>query len=116
MMIATPVTKEVADKVEDIVKETLAERFTDDEFIFDPIIVQPKIDHYGDEYIQILIIFDGDQELLDPGWTGSLVGRIIPKMEAEGIYVTNTPGKGFIEKSEWEELLATGLGSVYGPG
>lgn len=116
MMQATPITKEVKEKVTNIVKETLAGRFTDDEFIFGPIIVQPKIDHYGDEYIQIIIVFDGDQELLDPGWTLSLGRRIRPKMESEGIYVTNVLSKSFIEKSEWEELLITGLGSVYGPG
>lgn len=116
MMHATPITKEVAEKVADIVKQTLAERFTDDEFVFDPIIVQPKIDHYGDEYMRIIIVFDGDEESLDPDWTLGLIGRILPKMEAEGIHVTNVPGKGFVEKSEWEELKITGLGSVYGPG
>ena len=38
-----------------------------DEFVFDPIVVRPEIDHDGDEYLEIYVVFDRDQKNLDPG-------------------------------------------------
>ena len=103
---ATPVTDEVIEKVTAIVRETLDERFSRDEFTFDPILVKEDIDHYGDEFIDITIIYEGDRKYLDPSWTARLVGRILPKMESEGIYVTRWPHKRFISRRGWEELQA----------
>ena len=48
---------------------------------------------------RILIIFDGDQKQLDPGWTSGLIGRIEPKLIDAGI--EEFPSPSFIEKSEW---------------
>ena len=87
------------DHVADIVRRILAERFSD-EFVFDPIEVIPKVDHDGDEYLHIYIVFDGDQKLLDPGWTVGLGARIWPMLEELGF--PNPPSKSFVEKSEWE--------------
>ena len=87
-------------KVADIVRQDLAERFGD-EFVFDPIDVIPKVDHDGDEYLHIYIVFEGDQKLLDPGWTMGLGVRIWPMLEDLGF--PNPPSKSFIERSEWEE-------------
>ena len=42
------------DKIADIVREMLTERFHD-EFVFSPIIVEPRIDHDGDEYLHTYI-------------------------------------------------------------
>ena len=96
-MISTEVREEVAD----IVKHTLAERF-DDRIVFDPIKVIRRIDHDGDEYLHIYIVYDGDQELLDLGWTVGLVRRIRPKLIELG--VDSPPSKSFVEKSEWDEV------------
>ena len=101
---ATPVTEEVIGKVTEIVRETLDERFSRDEFVFDPILVKEDIDHYGDEFINIRIVYEGDRKFLDSRWTLGLVGRILPKMKAEGIHVANFPHKSFIPRHEWEEL------------
>ena len=79
----------------------LAKRFSPEEFTFDPIIVKPDLDEDGDEILWIQIIFDGDQNNLDPGWTTGIVGRIYPELEA--IPVTAYPMPTFIEKSEWED-------------
>ncbi len=97
-----PTTKqEVIDKVEELVRKDLEGRFQD-EFVFDPIIVNPELDHYGDEFLHIYIIFDGDQRKLDPKWTGRLEGRLLDHL-AEG-ELPHTPGHSFIEKSEWKEI------------
>ena len=108
MMQATPITKEVTDRVEDIVREMLTERFAPDGFVFDPIFVERKIDHYGDEYIDIRTVFDGDQKLLDPGWTVSLSGRIHTKLEDEGVNLLNTIGTRFVLKIEWDYVQKHG--------
>ena len=84
-----------------IVSEMLVQRFGD-EFVFDPIIVEPEIDRDGEEYLHITIVFDGDQKHLGPEWTAGLLGRIFPKLIELGI--DEFPSKSFVEKSEWEAL------------
>lgn len=93
------------EKVAEIVKETLEEHFADD-FVFDPVLVMPAIDEYGDgngePYLQIMIVFDGDQKLLDPGWTSGLIRRIRPKLIEAG--VEEFPSPSFITKAEWPRM------------
>ena len=91
-------TKMKLDQVADIVREILSDRFGD-EFVFDPIDVIPRVDHDGDEYLHIYIVFDGDQQLLDPEWTLGLGVRIWPQLIELGF--PNPPAKSFIERSEW---------------
>ena len=78
------INTDIPDKVAGIVKDLLTERFRD-EFVFHPIVVRPEIDHDGDEYLEIYVVFDGDQKNLDPGWTLGLSGRIWPEVEAMGV-------------------------------
>ncbi len=93
------------EKVAEIVRETLEERFADD-LVFEPILVMPAVDEYGDgegeTYLQIVIVFDGDQKLLDPGWTSGLIRRIRPKLIEAG--VEEFPSPSFIAKAEWPRL------------
>ena len=60
---------EAKEKVKAIVRNTVEKRFASD-FIFDPIVVVPEVDEYGDDYFHIIVVFDGDQVNLDPSWTG----------------------------------------------
>ena len=96
------ISESVADEVANLVETHLKERFKD-EFVFDPIIVEPQIDHDGEEYLDIFIVFSGDQKKLDPDWTLGLVGLIRPKLIEMG--VSTVPSKSFVEKSEWEEIF-----------
>ena len=94
--------------VRKIVRETLAERFTDDEFVFDPIVVVPYVDEWGPDsdgstYLRILIVLDGDWEKLGPGWTVSLIRLIRPKLLEAGI--GESPAPEFVGKSEWRSKL-----------
>ena len=108
MMHATPITEEIMDRVEDIAREMLEERFAPDGLAFDPIIVERKIDYYGDEYIDIRIVLDGKVKQLDVSWTIGMVDRIHSKLEGEGIYLTNTIGKRFMEKTDWDYVQKHG--------
>lgn len=94
------VSAEVTEKVAAVARDLLYERFGDD-FIFDPIIVEQKVDHDGDEYLEIYIVYDGDYKNLDPGWTVGLGLRMMPALFEIG--VAEPPGHLLIEKSEWEE-------------
>lgn len=97
--------QELRDKVAEIVRETLAERFAG-EFVFDPIRVIPAVDEYGDgdgePYLRIMIVFDGDQKALDARWTSGLIRRIRPKLMKAG--VREFPSPSFVKKSEWPRL------------
>ena len=106
MMMATPLTDEVMAKVADIVRRTLDEKFEGLPMEFDDIMVEVRREPYDyDEfYLDIKILYVGERKLLDPDWTSRLVGIILPKMEAEGIHVSNVPSKTFISKREWEEI------------
>ena len=97
--------QELREKVADIVRQTLAERFAD-ELKFNPIEVIPAVDEYGggdgETYLRIFIVFDGEQAALDPDWTSSLIRRIRPKLRDAG--VEEFPSPSFVEKSEWPRL------------
>ena len=108
MQQATPITQEIMDRVEAIARDMLEERFTPDGFIFDPIIVERKIDHYGDEYIDIHIVYDGKTKLLDVDWRISMARRIHEKLEADGIYLANAIGRNFETKLEWDYIQKHG--------
>ncbi len=99
MRIKTP--QEVMEKVENIVRRLLAERFKD-EFVFDPIIVQARFDHYDEEYLDIWIVFDGDQKRLDAHWTAGLSGLILDEVTEDEVPVV--PSKHFIKKSTWKSM------------
>ena len=93
-----PPSDEVLQKVADLAREDMEGHFGGT-FVFDPIVVVPKIDHTDEEYLYIYIVFDGDQALLDSQWTRGLVGRIGPAMREMGIM--SIPNNSFVEKSEW---------------
>ena len=94
------------DKVKEIVREDLEGHFRD-LFAFDPIVVHQAVDEFGDGdgdvYLRILIIFDGDQDRLDPGWTSGLIPRIRPKLFDVG--VEEFPVPSFIKRTEWQTML-----------
>ena len=96
---------EAKEKVKAIVRNTLEKRFASD-FIFDPIVVIPEVDDYSDdylEYLNIIIVFDGDQANLDSSWTGGhFIRRIHFQLLDAGIEAFPVPS--FVVKSEWKHM------------
>lgn len=95
------------EKAKAIVREFLDERFTANEFKFDPIVIIPTYDEWGPHatgelYLRILIVFDGDQQNLDVRWTGELIGRVRNKLLEAGY--EEWPSFSWIAKSEWPWL------------
>ena len=90
---------DVLEKVADIAKGLMEERFGDD-FVFDPVFVKEKVDHDDEDYLEIYIVYDGDYKNLDPGWTVGLGLRMMPALLKIG--VTEPPAHALVEKSDWE--------------
>ena len=93
--------KETFEKVERIVREALAEKFQD-QLTFDPILIVPREDQWGDEYLHVYIVVDGDWDLLDPRWTAGM-SLLIRENTTEDELFTG-PSKSFVPKSEWGEI------------
>lgn len=91
------------EKVADLIRDALEERYKD-EFVFDPIVVAPRVDMDGYGYLSAYIVFDGDFERLDPSFSN----RMFITMEDElmKLGVNHVMGLSFVEKSEWEEVHA----------
>ena len=93
--------EQAVSELETTIREMLTERFNDT-FIFNPIVVIPRVDHDGDHYLHAYIVFEGDQTQLDAAWTLGLSGRLWRQSEQLGF--PGIPMQSFVEKSEWKEL------------
>ena len=100
-MLREYLTQEQLDGVSEIVGRTLRGHFGS-AFDFDPIVVKPDMDGYGDPYLRVLVIFDGKQKLVDPQWASGLIGRI--KEDLLELGVPPYPSISFIKKSEWKVM------------
>ena len=102
-----------AREMEAIMLETLAglvkERLTDiydGRIKFDPVIVENKTDFYGEDYLHIYVVFDGDVNLFKSKRPPVLAWLIDPELDEFG--VEKTPSHSYSKKSEWDELIAAG--------
>ena len=102
-------TEATIQKVTRIVREAIEERFAD-EFVFDPIIVNPRIDHDGDEYLHMYIVLDGDIRNLDTAWTLRLRGIIMDETDEE----LSVPSISFVGKEEWDASFEETIDKVTG--
>ena len=100
-MLKENLTQEQMSKVSAIVGDALRDH-CGSEFVFDPIVIKPDFDGYGDAYLRVLVVFEGDQEALDPAWTGGLNGRIKGSLIELG--VPPYPSISYIRRSEWRVM------------
>ena len=92
------ITQDVYDAIVKMVYEDLSGRFKG-QLEFGPINIVEEIDQYGDPYLHILIVFDGDQSKLDAKWTSSLITRLLPQLLDLGI--KQFPHRSFFSKEDW---------------
>ena len=78
------------EKVADIARDLLNERFGND-LVFDPVFAKSLVDHYGDDYIQLYLVFDGDEKKLELDWTIDMVFKMEPALNEMGVY--DLPGE-----------------------
>ena len=96
------ISREVADEFADLVRQALQERFKDD-LVFDPIVVEPAIDHYGDEYLDIFVVYQGEYKKLDTCWTLGLPAILDWRLVE--LRVCNVPVISYVEKKEWQKVF-----------
>ncbi len=88
-------------EIKGMIRDMLSERFKD-EFEFGPIVVMPRFDDDGEGYLHSYIVFQGDQQKLDPAWTLRLSNLLWARAEELGY--PGIPIQLFVEKSEWPDL------------
>ena len=94
-------TMEVEKEFADIIRDKLEARFNG-ELVFDPIRVQRELNLDEIPFLHAYIVFEGDQDRLDPSWTVTLPRLLRPAAEKLGF--PGLPLHSFIEKSEWPQL------------
>ncbi len=92
---------EATSEIRDLIRDVLRERFAG-ELEFGPIVVLPRFDDDGEEYLHSYIVFDGDQKKLDPTWTLRLSKLLWAKAEKLGY--PGIPIQLFVKRSEWPAL------------
>lgn len=94
---------EATKKFERTVLGLLHEQFSNEnEFEFGPIVVVPRFDEDGEEYLHTYIVFQGDQKKLDPRRTLRLSSLLWS--HAEELGYPGVPIQLFVKKSEWPAL------------
>lgn len=85
--------------ISEIVKADLDQRFAG-EFEFKFIVSDPVPSVYGDEYIPIIVlVVNGNGEILDPKWLNGVGRRVRPKLHKLG--VSASPSFRYVDESEW---------------
>ena len=105
--MASQVSHEDRQKVADLIRKVLEDHYDKrckGEFVFDPIVVAPRIGIDGNEYMRAYIVFDGDFYRLDRKFRLRLRSIVRPQIIEMGI--DQFLGLAFVEKSEWEEVHA----------
>ena len=97
---------EELEKVRGFTEGLLYEQFPEG-FVFDPIVIVPCVDHYGDDYLEIHIVYDGEQKNLDPYKTIGLRWPIREQIEKVGLAAAS-PGLTFIPRNEWRTVFKNG--------
>ena len=69
---------------------------------FGPIVVTPRIDLDGTAYLHAHVVFEGDQDDLDPRWVIRLYERLW--LPSEKLGYPGIPMQSFVPKSEWPDL------------
>ena len=93
------VDRQLVSSIKRLVREDLTGHFGD-AFEFGPVVVRELVDHDGDLYLRVDIVFRGDQDELDPDWTLGLTRRIRHRLREKGMDADLAPH--FNEKADWD--------------
>ena len=99
------ITEELLENVGAAVKIRLKEVYGDS-LVFDPVFVERKFDFYGEDYMHIYIVFEGDEKVFEAKWRVGIEWLIRSDLDELG--VKKSPSHSISKKSEWDELIAEG--------
>ena len=95
-----------AHKLDEIVsafKAITEEIFEGEEFVFGPVTAKQTVDHYGEDNLDIMVVYDGEYCGLDPRKTLQAAVELGDYLERFDFH--NIPTNGYIHKSEYPEWL-----------
>ena len=70
---------------------------------FEPINVEPRVDHDGEDNIGIVVVFNGPENLLDAAKLNAVSVALGDALGKVGFY--NIPVESYIAEDEYEEWL-----------
>jgi hypothetical protein len=88
---------------EDNIKMLLNQVF-EEKVTFDPIKVESTSDHYGDDNLNIIVVYDGDYDQLDPEKLNQVSMELASILSGFGFH--NMPTESYIDKREYKEWIA----------
>ena len=97
---------EMALKVETMYREQLERKFQGVPLKFDPILVEVVLDQYGEDTFHVTVVYDGDQDLLDPAKLNRISGEL--SLLWPGLGIDKIPIESHVDKEEYDlgdELL-----------
>lgn len=103
MATAQILSPEAEQNVVKIVRQDL-EPITNKGISIDDVRIIPGEDQYGDPYHHIIIVYSGDDDLLDPAWLNGFTRRNQDDLARWGVHLTTESYVEAAEYSEWSEL------------
>ena len=99
MSVQENVLRVAEDGIKTLLNQAFAEKFT-----FDPITVESTIDHYGEDNINIIVVYDGDCDQLDPEKLNHVSVELGSILAGFGFH--NIPTESYIDKKEYPEWIS----------
>ena len=99
MSVQKSVLRAAEDGIKTLLNQAFAEKFT-----FDPITVESIIDHYGEDNLNIIVVYDGDYDQLDPEKLNRISTELASILAEFGFH--NIPTESYIDKKEYPEWVA----------
>ena len=72
--------------------------------VFDPVQVESTSDHYGEDNLNIIVVYDGEYARLDPHKLNRVSTELASILAPLGFH--NIPTESYIHKSEYADWLA----------
>ena len=69
-----------------------------------PVKVESTADHYGEDNLNIVVVYDGDHDGLDPDKLNMISTELASALFAMGF--RNMPTESYIHRNEYDEWLA----------
>ena len=99
-----PIEESTVRAAENRMKELLDETFRG-RIVFNSVTAEPTTDHYGDDNLDIVVVYDGDCKQLDPDQLNTISSKLGDALYELGF--RNVPAESYIPKGEypeWERL------------
>ena len=88
---------------EDSIRTMLSQQFGG-KIVFDPVRVEVTTDHYGEDNLDIVVVYDGESDVLDPDQLNWVSMELAAILATEGFH--NIPTESYIHKREYADWLA----------